>query len=56
MSQPSDDYLRGWRDGYGAGRDDEAADAPLRDGPADGRRQQPRPPRDRQIRDPGRDR
>ncbi|MEV6544403.1 hypothetical protein [Streptomyces sp. NPDC051665] len=55
MTQPSDDYLRGWRDGYGAGRDDEAADAPLREGPTDGRRQQP-PPRNRMITNPGRDR
>jgi hypothetical protein len=55
MSQPSDDYLRGWRDGYGAGRDDEAAGEPLREGPTDGRRQQP-PTRNRMITNPGRDR
>lgn len=56
MSEPSDDYLRGWRDGYGAGRDDEAAGEDLRDGPADGRRWQPPPPRNRMITNPGRDR
>lgn len=32
MSEHSDEYLRGWRDGYGAGRDDEAAGGPLRNG------------------------
>lgn len=49
----NDDYLRGWRDGYAVGRDDEAQDAPLRDGPDE---RQTRSPRDRQIRHPRRDR
>jgi hypothetical protein len=26
-------YVKGWRDGYGEGRDDEADNLPLRDGP-----------------------
>lgn len=48
----SEEYLRGWRDGYGAGRDDEAAGAPLRTGPEPPperqEREQRRAPRDRQ--------
>ncbi|WTW96595.1 hypothetical protein OG216_25940 [Streptomycetaceae bacterium NBC_01309] len=32
--EPSEDYLLGWRAGYGAGRDDEAAGGPVRDGVA----------------------
>ncbi|MFM9634373.1 hypothetical protein ACKI10_43330 [Streptomyces galilaeus] len=51
----SEEYLRGWRDGYAAGRDDEARGVDVREGPEPPRRQQG-VPRDRQIRHPGRDR
>lgn len=55
--QHSEEYLRGWRDGYAQGRDDEAAGAGLREGPEPmPARQTQRAPRDRQIRHPGRDR
>ncbi|MGW3417050.1 hypothetical protein [Streptomyces phaeochromogenes] len=55
--QHSEEYLRGWRDGYGQGRDDEADGLDLRDGPEPTpARQTQRAPRDRQIRHPGRDR
>ncbi|WP_159024725.1 hypothetical protein [Streptomyces sp. CB02613] len=56
MSEPSEEYLRGWHDGYGQGRDDEAAGAGLRDGPPEGQRRQSTPPRDRQINEPRRNR
>lgn len=61
MTQPtselSEEYLRGWRAGYGAGRDDEAVGAPMRPGPEEPppRRQTTRAPRDRQQ-PPGRNR
>ncbi|MCM1974624.1 MULTISPECIES: hypothetical protein [unclassified Streptomyces] len=55
--EPSAEYVRGWRDGYAQGRDDEAAGADLRDGPPGPRqRRQQAGLRDRQIRHPGRDR
>ncbi|MFM9563257.1 MULTISPECIES: hypothetical protein [Streptomyces] len=53
------EYLRGWRDGYGQGRDDEAAGLTLRTEPPPPPTppvRQQTPPRDRQIRHPGRDR
>uniref|UniRef100_A0AAU2A2J9 LytR family transcriptional regulator n=1 Tax=Streptomyces sp. NBC_00093 TaxID=2975649 RepID=A0AAU2A2J9_9ACTN len=53
--QPSEEYARGWRDGYGQGRDDEADGLALRTEPPPPVRQQG-VPRDRQIRHPGRDR
>lgn len=56
MSEQTEHYLRGWRDGYGQGRDDEAADEPVRDGPPPSERQQEQPPRDRQVREPRRNR
>lgn len=55
MTAPSEEYLRGWRDGYGQGRDDEANAEDLRDGPP-GTQRQLQAPRDRQIREPRRDR
>lgn len=52
-----EEYLRGWRDGYGDGRDDEAAGLPLRNAPpATQQREVRRAPRDRQQPPPGRDR
>lgn len=57
MSQHSEEYARGWRDGYGRGRDDEAAGEPLQPGPPSPEpRQQDAPPRDRQITEPRRNR
>ncbi|MET9204109.1 hypothetical protein ABZW38_02905 [Streptomyces bacillaris] len=52
-----EEYLRGWRDGYAQGRDDEADGAELRDGPPAGRRKQDTPPPyDRQVTEPRRNR
>ncbi|MEU7348348.1 hypothetical protein ABZ778_31485 [Streptomyces bacillaris] len=56
MSGPSEEYLRGWRDGYAQGRDDEAEGVELRDGPPAGRREQDTPPYDRQVTEPRRNR
>jgi hypothetical protein len=55
----SEDYRSGYRDGYGQGRDDEAAGAPVRPEPPPAGKQQGRQqhtPRDRQVRQPRRDR
>ncbi|WP_282703239.1 hypothetical protein [Streptomyces sp. CC219B] len=54
--QPSAEYLRGWRDGYGQGRDDEAAGLDFREAPDRAPARQQTAPRNRQINHPGRDR